>query len=357
MGRIKAWLTLIVQLGPLSSLAKKFETLNRFFVLENLNKDGLFGFIEQPRTYEEILKNFQYVDSPYSRDLFEVLRNDSKKLVIYSETDKTFQKNPEVQLPKLKELLSISAFEKIFQASKVPQKFAKNIPNRLRGKSVEFVDELKEPGPSLFDYDEALTHKLYTALRNTVFAYISSKKIIGKKVLDVGCGSGIETAELWIKFKGKNKIVGADPVESFIETARTQFRTILEETIQRVAKNKILPDLTDENRPDFKVMPAEDLKFDDESFDVVFLQQILHWTTDPRKAVLEIGRVLKKGGMFFGCQGTLPLTTPYMDIMIRAHENVRGFFPLEDLKKWLNEAGFQNYKRVTPAGIFKAFKE
>jgi hypothetical protein len=46
-----------------------------------------------------------------------------------------------------------------------------------------------------------------------------------------------------------------------------------------------------------------------------------------------------------------------MDIMIRAHENVSGFFSLPDFKKWLAEAGFVEYKRVTPAGIFKTIKK
>lgn len=357
MGSLKAWFTLITQMGPVASTAKKFEILNRFFVLDILNSQGLFEFIKIPRSYEEILNNFGFQNTDYTNELFEILRNDKEKIVLYSESENTYHKNPQVELPTLQDLLSISDFERIYAASKVPQKFAKAIPNRMSGSSKDFIEELGEPGPSLFDYDDALTHKLYTALRNASFAIINTKKLVGKKILDVGCGSGRETAEIWIKLKGNAQIIATDPVQSFIETAQSQFRLILEETIQKIARNKILPDLTDENYPEFAVMKAEELTFPDESFDIVFLQQILHWTSDPRKAILQIGRVLKPGGLFFGCQGTLPLTTPYMDIMIRAHEDVHGFFSLPDFKKWLEEAGFINYKRTTPAGIFLTIKK
>lgn len=344
-------------MGPVASIGKKFEVLNRFFVLDILKSEGLFEYIETPKTYEEILTHFNYKDIPYTKELFNLLQNDKAKLILYSKENNTYQMNPQAELPDLQELLTIRDFEKIYNASKVPQKFAKAIPNRMKEIAKNFLEELGDPGPSLFDYDDALTHGLYTALRNSSFAFINEKKLLGKKLLDTGCGSGRETAELWIIFKGKTKIIATDPVQSFIETARSQFRIILEETIQKLAKNKILPDLTDENQPEFAIMKAENLQFPDESFDAVFLQQILHWTSDPRKAIMEIGRVLKSGGLFFGCQGTLPLNTPYMDIMIRAHENVNGFFSLPDFKKWLEEAGFINYERTTPAGIFKTIKK
>ena len=357
MGKIKAWFTLITQMGPVASIGNKFEVLNRFFVLDVLNDQGLFEFISTPKTYEEILNHFGYKDISYTQELFKLLKEDKGKIILFSEDNNTYQRNPQVEFPKLKVLLNIRDFERIYMASKVPQKFAKVIPNRMSGKSKDFIEELGEAGPSLFDYDEALTHKLYTGLRNSSFAFIKTNKLLKKKILDIGCGSGRETAELWMKFKGNSNIVGVDPIPGFIETARELFRVILEETIQKIAKNKIFPELTEDNHPEFAAMKAEELKFPDESFDAVYLQQILHWTSDPRKAIHEIGRVLKPGGLFFGCQGTLPLRTPYMDIMIRAHEKVNGFFGLDDFKKWLSEAGFINFKRTTPAGIFKTIKK
>ena len=357
MGGTKVWFTLITQMGPVASIGNKFEILNRFFVLDTLKEQDFFDYIKKPKTYEDILSHFNYNDIPYTQELFKLLREDKESIILYSEIENTYQRNPEVALPTLQELLNIRDFERIYNASKVPQKFAKAIPDRMSGRSKDFIEELKQPGPSLFDYDEALTHKLYTALRNSSFALINTKKLLGKKILDVGCGSGRETAEIWMKLKGNANLVAVDPVPSFVETAREHFRLILEESIQKVAPKKIFPELTEDNYPEFYAMKAEALDFPDESFDVVYLQQILHWASDPKKAIQEIGRVLKPGGLFFGCQGTLPLRTPYMDIMIRAHEKVNGFFGLDDFKKWLSEAGFINFKRCTPAGIFKIIKK
>ena len=45
----------------------------------------------------------------------------------------------------------------------------------------------------------------------------------------------------------------------------------------------------------FRVAPAEDLPFDDHSFDVVFLGHVLHEADDPVKALREALRVATKG--------------------------------------------------------------
>lgn len=41
---------------------------------------------------------------------------------------------------------------------------------------------------------------------------------------------------------------------------------------------------------------AENLQFEDESFNIIYSWGVLHYTPDMRKAVLEVYRVLKKGG-------------------------------------------------------------
>ena len=74
-------------------------------------------------------------------------------------------------------------------------------------------------------------------IKYTVKAFKMLPKQDKPRILDIGCGSGRETAELWMKFKGNSYIVGVDPIPSFIETARELFRIILEETIQKIAKN------------------------------------------------------------------------------------------------------------------------
>jgi hypothetical protein len=62
---LKVWFTLITQMGPVASTGKKFEILNRFFVLDKLKSEGLFDFIQTPKKYDEIIAHFSYQDIPY----------------------------------------------------------------------------------------------------------------------------------------------------------------------------------------------------------------------------------------------------------------------------------------------------
>ncbi len=52
------------------------------------------------------------------------------------------------------------------------------------------------------------------------------------------------------------------------------------------------------NKPDFRLMDAQDLAFEDNSFDIVFGSAILHHL-DFERSLLEIKRVLKPGGVMF----------------------------------------------------------
>ncbi len=80
-------------------------------------------------------------------------------------------------------------------------------------------------------------------------------------------------------------------------------------------------------------------------------------TEDYHIAMKELNRVLKPGGIVFGNQGTLPIDTPYMQLNMRVHEEVTGFFSHESFLEWLKEANIVDYKRTMLAGVFRARKE
>ncbi|MHA2227020.1 MAG: class I SAM-dependent methyltransferase [Candidatus Hodarchaeales archaeon] len=356
MGRLKAWFTLLTKLGPIGNVGKRFEKVNRFLILHSLGNDGFFDFLKIPKTFQEIIDGMGYKDSDYLKEVLNTLIQDKELVVTYDEIAQKYVKHSQFNLPALKDLLSVSDFERIYNAARVPKDFAKQLPKRLKGEKVTFADRLDDVGPHLFDYDEALTNKLYSALRKVCFAYTPPKKVKGETLLDIGCGAGRETAELWIMFQGKKKISAIDAVASFIETARNEFAEILMEISRTTMKGVLYPELTTENYPEFKAMRAEKLDFEDNSFDAIFFQQILHWTSDPRNAVLEMGRVLKPGGIIIGNQGTLPVDTPYMQLNIRVHEEVTGFFPYDSFLQWMKEANLVDYTQTTLAGVFRAYK-
>lgn len=93
-------------------------------------------------------------------------------------------------------------------------------------------------------------------------------------VLDVGCGTG----EISLVFAGMNHhVAGIDLSEGMLSKAVTK------------AKEKAY-------MIDFRIGDAEDLPFEDESFDVVVERHLLWTLPDRQRALGEWRRVLRKGG-------------------------------------------------------------
>jgi ubiquinone/menaquinone biosynthesis C-methylase UbiE len=108
---------------------------------------------------------------------------------------------------------------------------------------------------------------------NEVFDFLSQQinSFEGKKILDVGCGTGIATRQL--KQYGA-EVVGSDLSEGMIVKAKLE-------------KDGI----------EYVVAPSNKLPFTDESFDLVTAFSAFHWFTDSN-SVKEIKRVLKNQGSF-----------------------------------------------------------
>lgn len=96
----------------------------------------------------------------------------------------------------------------------------------------------------------------------------------GKRLLEVGCGIGIDLA----RFAKLGAVVtGIDLAETSIDLARKNF--------DRYGL-----------RGDFRVMDGERLQFDEGSFDLVYAHGVLQYTHDAARMVREIHRVLRPGG-------------------------------------------------------------
>lgn len=138
----------------------------------------------------------------------------------------------------------------------------------------------------MVDYNKLNTESFSTpeAVRDYSGSYLRSgeeyviKKYAsaGKKTLDLGCGTGRTTAP--IKKRGA-EVIGVDVSAPMVEKARD-----------------FHPDV------DFEVMDALDLRFPDNHFDFVFFSfnglDNLHPVSKRLKAMKEIRRVLKEGGIF-----------------------------------------------------------
>lgn len=97
----------------------------------------------------------------------------------------------------------------------------------------------------------------------------------GDRVLDIGCGTGRLAVAALGRVGPEGCVVGIDPAAPRIAIAREHA----------------------DPRLDFRIGQAEDLSsFPDATFDVAYLNSVLNWVPDRKRAVREAYRVLKLGG-------------------------------------------------------------
>ncbi len=110
--------------------------------------------------------------------------------------------------------------------------------------------------------------KLTAPLRKHIYRIIGLPRL--KKVVDVGCGTGIITREI---AKRGVSVIGVDSDPKAIERARSNY-----------------PDI------EFYHVKKGTLPFPDKSFDLAFCHFVLMWQKDGAGFLREMARVVRKGG-------------------------------------------------------------
>jgi ubiquinone/menaquinone biosynthesis C-methylase UbiE len=140
------------------------------------------------------------------------------------------------------------------------------------------IRDFWEQGPPMGFIGEKLTYEgkrqFRYSLQDYMHAIFEFEKFAGKKVLDLGCGGGIDSAEF---ARNGAIVVSAD------------FSQIAMETTRNLLKEANLP---------AQVIQADAtaLIFEDNTFDCVYSFGVLHHIPHVEKALAEIKRVLKPGG-------------------------------------------------------------
>jgi SAM-dependent methyltransferase len=104
----------------------------------------------------------------------------------------------------------------------------------------------------------------------------------GDRVLDVGCGSG-SMSRLIARSYPQADVTGVDLREQYLDFALCRAR---EEDIQNLT---------------FRSADAFALPFADATFDVVWTKYLLQWLKEPKRALKELQRVTRPGGIVVSC--------------------------------------------------------
>jgi len=163
-----------------------------------------------------------------------------------------------------------------------------------------------------------------TRLRHDLVAQMGN--LGGKRVLDVGCGTGT----LPVRVKASHpaaEVVGLDGDPAILEIARSK------------ARRQALEIRFDQGM-------SYELPYPDESFDVVCTSMMLHHLTgdDKQRTASEMYRVLRPGGALFGADFAPPRSRfgktlrPLTRRFERVAENVDGLLPI-----MFARAGFTDY--------------
>lgn len=181
------------------------------------------------------------------------------------------------------------------------------------------------------------------------------------KILDICTGTGEVVKEFGIRGIGQ-EIVGLDLSEDMLDIAR-----------KKIARKDLA------SRIEFLKADAQDLPFPSGTFDLVSMAFGLRNISEPRRAVEEMSRVLKKGGKALILEFALPqnallrkfyllyLTTaaPFLGKVIVGSKtpykylvsSISSFYKERDLLKLLKSAGLEDIdRRSLTGGIVTLYK-
>jgi ubiquinone/menaquinone biosynthesis C-methylase UbiE len=348
MRLILAWWHILTGIGSALKAGRQTDQLFRYYVLTALDQIEFFVFLSKPRAYGDILTKFELEDNDYTKDVLNILVSDSENVL--SINSDLYVHNPSAERKGLDEILSTTG-QVVQPMVKVAEVLSENILERMRAEKID-VEEIftRDEHRVTKMFHDVLGTSFYTVVRNAVFAYLpraEKRWLKGRELLEIGCGSGRETAELWVHLDGETAITGIDPVPRMVQLAENSFENYLGEI-----SSNYLP-IVDSAHPVFKIGNAVQLPFEDDSFDAVFWAFMMHWTSDPKKVIEEAIRVVRPGGLIFGAQQYKPYINPYLDLVVRSSRNSYGFFWKEEFLYWFKTHGL-DIDIATPAGLFRA---
>ena len=190
------------------------------------------------------------------------------------------------------------------------------------------------------------SHRWRTAANSA--AYLLPQLASGADLLDVGCGPGTITRDL-ARIVAPGRVVGVDMAGSVVAEARAG------------------ADSGGSVNLSFEVADLFALPFADDAFDVVHAHQVLQHVADPVRALVELRRVCRPGGLVAARDSVFPAFTfapdePELDRSIaaygrltrvnRAHWDAGRLLP-----GWARDAGFTRVEASASVWCFATEEE
>ncbi|EGN99264.1 hypothetical protein SERLA73DRAFT_182180 [Serpula lacrymans var. lacrymans S7.3] len=191
-------------------------------------------------------------------------------------------------------------------------------------------------------HESALRAHSWRTVANSA-AYLQGSLKPDMKILDIGCGPGTITADL-ARLVPQGHVTGIEPVPDILNKAR--------ETAAEFGVSNV----------DFAVGDIHALDYPDDTFDVVHAHQVLQHIPHPVKALREMRRVTKPGGLVAARETDFKAMTWYPEV-----EGMGDFFTLYEkvarslggepnagrrVLSWALEAGYDRSSITCTAGTW-----
>ncbi|MBY8983352.1 MAG: class I SAM-dependent methyltransferase [Candidatus Lokiarchaeota archaeon] len=319
----------------------------RGIVINELKENNFFEFLQESQEFLEIKQKFEASDEQYLRTILTALLSDNTIQQVDSKYKLTSSNLNIRDTPPL-------IFDEPIQDLAI--NMAKAVFDRIHGKYFQSTS-----GFNLFLFDDVLSQKAYEILRRAALSFAPEPKHNPGKLLDLGCGNGTGTADIWVQIMEQHKynpnkefeIIGIDINEDLLSLAQEEFYRLVKK-FSNIEKEDYLK--LKYYYPKFQKGTSTSIPFPDNYFDFVYISQVMHWT-DLKQTLNEVFRVLKPNGIFFGTQVLIPRANSYLNLMLKTIDGADGFFTKQDFIKYAKEAGFSILKFCTPATIFKFLKK
>ena len=175
-------------------------------------------------------------------------------------------------------------------------------------------------------------------------AHLETIDLVGRRVLEIGCGRGGFACWLAARERGPEQIVAADFSHTALQKA------------QQFARKRHMPNLH------WEVGDIQTISHADESFDLVISCETIEHVPNPRQAVKELSRVLKRSGLLIlttpNYLGTMGLYRMYRRLCGRPFteegQPINHFMMLPRTRTMIDSAGL-DVKKIDGVGHYLPF--